>query len=96
MIEKQFGKPVDLEWVHDGEHLHWVQVREITSFRNLNVYSEKMAREMLPGLIKPLIWSVNIPLVNGAWVRILTELIGKNSWTRDHSRGSSIIAPTST
>jgi len=42
------------------------------------VYSEKMAREMLPGLIRPLIWSVNIPLVNGAWVRILTELIGKN------------------
>ena len=38
-----------------------------------------MAREMLPGLIKPLIWSVNIPLVNGAWVRILTELIGPNT-----------------
>ncbi len=78
-IEKRFGKPVDLEWVHDGVHLFWLQMRGISAFQNLNVYSEKMPREMLPGLIKPLIWSVNIPLVNGVWVSLLTELIGKNN-----------------
>ncbi len=55
-----------------------------------------MAREMLPGLIKPLIWSVNIPLVNGAWVRILTELIGPNTLDPRRSRGSSITGRTST
>lgn len=78
LIERRYGRPVDLEWAYDGKSLSWLQMREITSVRNLNVYSEKMSREMLPGLIKPLIWSVNIPLVNGAWVKILTELIGKN------------------
>ncbi len=25
-----------------------------------------------------MIWSVNIPLVNGAWIRLLTEVIGPN------------------
>jgi phosphohistidine swiveling domain-containing protein len=78
-IEQRFGKPVDLEWVHDGKRLVWLQMREITSLHTVGIYSEKIAREMLPGLIKPLIWSVNIPLVNSVWVRVLTELIGKNS-----------------
>ena len=34
---------------------------------------------MLPGQIKPLVWSVNVPLVNSAWVRLFTELIGPNT-----------------
>jgi phosphohistidine swiveling domain-containing protein len=79
LIERRYGRPVDLEWAYDGRSLSWLQMREITSIRNLNIYSEKISREMLPGMIKPLIWSVNIPLVNGAWVKILTELIGKNN-----------------
>ena len=29
-------------------------------------------------MIKPLVWSVNVPLVNSVWVRVLTELVGKN------------------
>ena len=29
-------------------------------------------------MIKPLVWSINVPQVNGAWIRILTEFIGKN------------------
>jgi len=33
---------------------------------------------MLPGLIKPLVWSINIPLVGGVWKQLLTELIGPN------------------
>ena len=41
-----------------------------------NVYSNTFSKEMLPGLIKPLVWSVNIPLVNGAWVRFLTGMTG--------------------
>ena len=35
-------------------------------------------REVLPGLIKPLTWSVNVPVVNGAWVDLITEAIGPN------------------
>ncbi|MBN1219863.1 MAG: hypothetical protein JXM69_13120 [Anaerolineae bacterium] len=77
-IAKTFNKDVDLEWVYDGQALHWVQIREITSIKHVNVYSNAIAKEQLPGMIKPLVWSINIPLVNGAWVKILTEIIGKN------------------
>jgi len=76
-IAKAYGKAVDLEWVYDGQTLYWVQVRQITAL-DIPIYSHRIPREMLPGLIKPLVWSVNIPLVNGAWVRLFTELIGPN------------------
>ena len=76
-VAKAYGRPVDLEWVWDGETLYWVQLREITAL-NVNVYSNRISREVFPGLIKPLVWSVNVPLVNGAWVRLFTELIGPN------------------
>lgn len=76
-IARACGKPVDLEWVFDGQTLHWVQMRPITAL-DMPIYSHRIPREMLPGIIKPLVWSVNIPLVNGAWVRLFTELIGSN------------------
>lgn len=77
-MESKQGYPVDAEWVFDGKSLHWVQMREITAFRNVNIYSNRISKEFLPGIIKPLVWSVNIPLINGAWVRLFTELIGPN------------------
>lgn len=78
-IAKVYGKPVDLEWVYDGEQIYWVQLRQITSLGNVPFYSNRIAKEVLPGLIKPLVWSINVPLVNGAWVELLTELIGPNT-----------------
>ncbi|MBE2221829.1 MAG: hypothetical protein IAF02_09825, partial [Anaerolineae bacterium] len=77
-IAKSYGIPVDLEWVYDGTAVYWVQLREITTGGNINIYSNRMSREMLPGLIKPLIWSVNTTVVNSAWIDIFTELIGAN------------------
>lgn len=77
-VARLFGRPVDLEWVSDGSRLWWVQLREITTIGAIPVYSDHISREMLPGQIKPLVWSINIPLVNTAWVRFLTELIGPN------------------
>jgi phosphohistidine swiveling domain-containing protein len=77
-ISSSLKKNVDLEWVFDGEVVTWVQVREITSIKDLNVYSNRISREMLPGMIKPLVWSINIPTVNQVWIDILTELIGPN------------------
>jgi len=78
-----YGSPVDLEWAWDGERLSWLQVRPITAFDSENVYSNRIAREVLPGRIQPLVWSVNVPLVNGAWISIFTELIGKNDLRPD-------------
>jgi pyruvate,water dikinase len=31
---------------------------------------------MLPGQIKPLVWSVNIPLVNSVWINLLSSITG--------------------
>lgn len=77
-VAKRLRRPVDIEWVWDGQQLWLVQVRDITSLAGINVYSNAISREMLPGQVKPLVWSVNIPLVNTAWVKFFTELIGPN------------------
>ena len=71
-----YGTPVDLEWVFDGNDVYWVQIRPLTGLDTINIYSNTISREMLPGLIKPLIWSVNVPLVNTAWIKLFEELIG--------------------
>ena len=76
-IVKKAGHAVDLEWVWDGKDLYFVQMREITTL-DVPVYSNRISKEFFPGLIKPLIWSINTPLVNSAWVDLLTEIIGEN------------------
>jgi phosphohistidine swiveling domain-containing protein len=77
-IARLFRMDVDLEWVFDGQDLYWLQIREVTSLKDMIVYSNRIAREVLPGMIKPLVWSVNIPLINSVWVEVFTELVGKN------------------
>ncbi|MBN2047720.1 MAG: hypothetical protein JW750_07760 [Anaerolineaceae bacterium] len=73
-IARTFGKPVDLEWAWDGQTLYWLQLREITTL-DVPIYSNRISKEVFPGIIKPLIWSVNVPLVNGAWVKLFGEMI---------------------
>ena len=75
-IANRLDHPVDMEWVYDGQDLYWVQMRQITAMSNRNVYSNHIPREMLAGLIKPLIFSVNIPLINSVWIRFLGEITG--------------------
>jgi phosphoenolpyruvate synthase/pyruvate phosphate dikinase len=77
-IVDDYGRAVDLEWVYDGHTIYWLQLRPITTLEGLSIYSNRISREVLPGMIKPLIWSVNVPLVNGAWIDLFTELIGPN------------------
>lgn len=75
-LENEQGIPLNLEWAYDRQGLFWLQLRPIQAVTGLPIYSNKISREMLPGLIKPLVWSINIPLVCGAWVRLLQELLG--------------------
>lgn len=75
-LADEFGEGIDLEWVWDGTRLWWVQARPITGLTEIPVYSNRISREVMPGMIKPLVWSVNIPMVNGAWVELFTELLG--------------------
>ncbi|MEO5964636.1 MAG: hypothetical protein ABIR11_04160 [Candidatus Limnocylindrales bacterium] len=53
-------------------------MRPITSLDRVGIYSTRIAREVLPGIIKPVVWSVNLPVVNQPWVDLLTEVIGPN------------------
>jgi pyruvate,water dikinase len=76
-ISEKLNSHVDLEWVFDGEKLYWLQVREITTLAQRNVYSNNISKELLPGMIKPLISTINIPMVCSMWVRLLNEMVGK-------------------
>jgi phosphoenolpyruvate synthase/pyruvate phosphate dikinase len=76
-VASELRYPADLEWAYDGKMLWWLQVRPITSLRGLPVYSNRISREYLPGLVKPLVWSVNVPMINGAWVDLFERLVGR-------------------
>ena len=82
-IAGRFGSPVDLEWVWDGTDVWWVQLRPITGLDNVAVYSNRISREVMPGMIKPLVWSINIPVVNRAWIDLFSEVIGPNDLRPD-------------
>ncbi len=75
-IAAAYGSPVDVEWVHDGIRLWWVQVRPITGLDGVTIYSRRISKEVMPGIIKPLVWSVNVPMVNQAWVDLFREALG--------------------
>jgi len=74
-IARTFRADVDLEWTWDGESLYWLQMRDITSIRSMRIYTNRISKEMLPGMIKPLVWSVNVPMTSGEWVRLLGEVV---------------------
>jgi pyruvate,water dikinase len=76
-IERASGQPVDVEWVWDGAGLHLVQWRPITGLaRAPRIWSSRMARDMLPGVIPPLVWSVNVPVLSGVWAGLVHEALG--------------------
>jgi phosphohistidine swiveling domain-containing protein len=85
-ISSRYRRPADLEWAWDGEKLYFLQIRPITHL-DIPIYSNRIAREMLPGIIKPLVWSVNTRLINPTWVRILERLTGDHSWNPDSLTG---------
>ncbi len=76
-IVKSHKRPVDLEWVFDGSTIHWVQLRDITTSNQINIYSNRISKEMMPGQITPLIWSINLPLIIPTWIGLLNELVGE-------------------
>jgi len=78
IIQKKYGKPVDLEFAYDGKDVYWIQLREITTLTGLKLYSNKISREMIPGVILPLVWSINIPINEKSWKMILRDLFGSS------------------
>lgn len=77
-LEEQVGCPVDVEWAFDGDTLYLLQVRPITKL-GIPVYSNAISKEMLPGVIKPLVWSVNTALNNDLWVKLIYRATGRRA-----------------
>ncbi len=75
-MARRYKQPVDVEWVLAEGQLSYVQLRPITGIGEITYYSNRFSREMLPGIIVPLVWSVNIPVVNGVWIGVLDRLVG--------------------
>jgi pyruvate,water dikinase len=82
-IMRKIKNPIDLEWVWDGQDVYWVQMREITTIKELSVYSNRFSKDMMPGMIHPLIWSINVPLVNTVWLGVLEEIVGSLPFTAE-------------
>lgn len=70
------GIPQDIEWTHDGERLWLLQSRPITTM--LPIWTRKIASEVLPGVIRPLTWSINQPITCGVWGDIFTLMLGES------------------
>lgn len=76
-IETMTGSAADVEWLWDGSMLHLVQWRPVTGAdRPARVWSSRLAKDMLPGLIPPLVWSVNVPAKSQVVVDLLDRALG--------------------
>jgi len=74
-LEDRFqGFPQDIEWTYDGEQLWILQSRPITTLQP--IWTRKIAAEVIPGLIRPLTWSINRPLTCGVWGKLFTVVLG--------------------
>ncbi|MEO1094855.1 MAG: glycerol-3-phosphate acyltransferase [Cyanobacteria bacterium J06638_28] len=77
-LEKRYqDMPQDIEWSFDGDRLWLLQSRPITTLYPL--WTRKIAAEVIPGLIRPLTWSINRPLTCGVWGQIFTLVLGNRA-----------------
>jgi pyruvate,water dikinase len=69
--------PQDLEWTYDGQQIWLLQARSITTLQP--IWTRKIAAEVIPGVIRPLTWSLNQPLTCGVWGELFTLVLGKRA-----------------
>ncbi len=82
------GVPQDIEWTYDGEKLWLLQTRPITTLKPL--WTRKIAAEVIPGVIRPLTWSINQPLTCGVWGEIFTVVLGKRAQDLDFNQTATL------
>ncbi len=88
-LENRFhGVPQDIEWSYDGQNLWLLQSRPITTL--LPIWTRKIAAEVIPGLIRPLTWSINRPLTCGVWGEIFTLVLGKRAASLDFNQTATL------
>ncbi|MEB3336063.1 MAG: glycerol-3-phosphate acyltransferase [Leptolyngbyaceae bacterium] len=82
------GIPQDIEWSYDGQTLWLLQSRPVTTL--LPIWTRKIAAEVIPGVIRPLTWSVNRPLTCGVWGEIFTLVLGERAQGLDFNETASL------
>ncbi|MBC8122462.1 MAG: glycerol-3-phosphate acyltransferase, partial [Gemmatimonadaceae bacterium] len=89
-VERFFGGlPQDIEWTWDGERLWLLQARPVTNLQP--VWTRTIAAEVIPGVIRPLTWSINRPLTCGVWGEIFTIVLGKRAADIDFNQTATLI-----
>ncbi|MBT9315038.1 glycerol-3-phosphate acyltransferase [Leptothoe spongobia TAU-MAC 1115] len=84
-LERRFGDiPQDVEWTYDGKQIWVLQSRPITTL--IPLWTRKIAAEVIPGVIRPLTWSINQPLTCGVWGELFTIVLGKRGAGLDFSQ----------
>ncbi len=88
-LEDRFhGIPQDVEWTYDGQTVWVLQSRPITTLTP--IWTRKIAAEVIPGLIRPLTWSINRPLTCGVWGEIFTLVLGDRATGLDFSETATL------
>lgn len=82
------GIPQDIEWSYDGQELWILQSRPITTLQP--IWTRKIAAEVIPGLIRPLTWSINRPLTCGVWGEIFTVVLGEQAQGLDFTETATL------
>jgi phosphohistidine swiveling domain-containing protein/glycerol-3-phosphate acyltransferase PlsY len=86
--ERYHGIPQDIEWSYDGQTLWILQTRPITTL--LPIWTRKIAAEVIPGLIRPLTWSINRPLTCGVWGGIFAIVLGERALGLDFNETATL------
>jgi len=86
--DRYHGIPVDIEWSYDGQQLWLLQARPITTLQP--IWTRKIAAEVIPGLIRPLTWSINRPLTCGVWGEIFTIVLGNRAHGLDFNETATL------
>ena len=86
--DRYHGVPQDIEWTYDGHKLWLLQARPITTL--LPIWTRKIAAEVIPGVIRPLTWSVNRPLTCGVWGQIFTVVLGDRAQGLDFNQTATL------
>lgn len=88
-LEERFhGVPQDIEWSYDGQTLWILQSRPISTL--LPIWARKIAIEVVPGVIHPLSWSINRPLICGVWGGVFAVALGARALGLDFSDGATL------
>ncbi|MGK7942344.1 MAG: glycerol-3-phosphate acyltransferase [Crocosphaera sp.] len=82
------GIPQDIEWSYDGETLWLLQTRTITNLQP--IWTRKIASEVIPGVIRPLTWSINQPLTCGVWGELFTLVLKEKAADLDFNETATL------